>query len=68
MKGKDKKPYEPPKIVDLKVDYTQAVGQSRCLTGTSASGQCNRGNSANQLCMMGHKASGPACVHGAAPF
>ncbi len=65
---KKKKPYKPPRIIDLQVDYTQAVGQSQCASGWAAAGQCNRGESANERCSVGHKATSSTCVHGAAPF
>jgi hypothetical protein len=65
---KNKKPYEPPKIIDLQVDYTQAVGQSQCATGQAAAARCTRGNSARNMCTMGHKATASTCVHGSAPF
>ncbi len=64
---KPTKPYEPPQIIDLQVDYTQAVGASRCATGQGAAARCSRGNSANNQCSMGHKATSSTCIHGAAP-
>ena len=62
---KEKKPYEPPKIVDLQVDYTQAVGQSRCVVGPTASGQCSAGNVATVACAQGPSATPQNCRSGA---
>jgi hypothetical protein len=60
---KNKKSYEPPMVVDLKVDYTQAVGQSQCLTGGQASGQCGTGAQATSQCGTGGRATS-ACAQG----
>ncbi len=60
---KTKKPYAPPKIVDLQVDYTQAVGQSKCLTGGQATGQCTTGAQATSQCSGGAQAT-VACAQG----
>ena len=43
-KGHKKRPYEPPKIYELEVDLTQAMGQTQCTMGRGASGACSRGN------------------------
>ena len=76
---KEKKPYEPPKIIDIKVDYEQAVGQTigpgachsgpaasaRCQTGgTATGGMCHSGNMAAQRCQTGGSASGGRCDSG----
>lgn len=62
---KRKKPYEPPKIIDLKVDYTQAVGASQCATGSSAVARCQVGRDADSQCYFGQHA-GVSCTHGPA--
>jgi hypothetical protein len=54
---KEKRPYEPPKIIDLQVDYTQAVGATRCMTGPTATGQCTTGNQATSQCTGGRVAT-----------
>jgi hypothetical protein len=62
---KERKPYEPPKIVDLQVDYTQALGLSRCVLGSAASGQCGVGTQASSTCSTGSGfTSPPSCVNG----
>jgi SynChlorMet cassette protein ScmA len=60
---KVKKPYEAPKIIDLQVDYTQAVGVSKCLTGGQATGQCTTGGQATSQCTTGTQAT-VACSQG----
>jgi hypothetical protein len=60
---KQKKPYEPPKIIDLQVDYTQAVGATRCIMGPTATGQCGTGNQATSDCNTGAAAT-VACSQG----
>jgi hypothetical protein len=54
---KERKPYEAPKIIDLQVDYAQAVGQSRCLAGGQATGQCTTGAQATSECTTGAQAT-----------
>jgi hypothetical protein len=54
---KQKKPYEPPKIIDLQVDYIQAVGATRCAAGPTATGQCNTGTNATAACSNGGQAT-----------
>lgn len=61
---KQKKPYEPPKIIDLQVDYAQAVGQSKCLTGGQATGQCTGGSTATGACNTGPAFRAQACQNG----
>ena len=60
---KEKKRYEPPRIVDLQVDYTQAVGQSQCSAGGQAYGQCGTGAQASSQCGAGPQAT-LACNQG----
>jgi len=60
---KDKKPYEAPKIIELQVDYTQAVGVSTCLAGGQATGQCGTGAQATNQCATGSRAT-TACRQG----
>jgi hypothetical protein len=43
---KKKRPYEPPKIYELEVDLTQAMGQTQCSRGLNAAGACRPGKSA----------------------
>ncbi len=62
---KAKKTYEPPKIVDLTVDYTQAVGQSQCVPGNNAAARCQAGSNAASQCYFGQRAGG-LCTHGPA--
>ncbi len=71
---KQRKPYEPPKIIDLQVDYTQAVGASACDQGGQATGlcrnggqandRCNNGNGAEALCYNGSRFTGTNCQSG----
>lgn len=61
---KQKKPYEPPKIIDLQVDYTQAVGASRCVVGPTATGVCNVGNQATTSCGGGSAFRATDCGNG----
>jgi hypothetical protein len=51
-----KKKYEPPQIIDLKVDYTQATGASRCWNGAAQGWQCMSGSGAGHQCMTGNRA------------
>ncbi len=60
---KEKKPYEPPTVIDLQVDYTQAVGASRCVAGGQATGQCGTGAQATSQCGTGSHAT-VACSQG----
>ena len=60
-----KKPYEPPKIVDLQVDYTQAVGATRCIAGPTATAQCTTGSQATSVCSDGAQATA-SCGTGSA--
>ncbi len=60
---KEKKTYEPPMVIDLQVDYTQAVGQSRCNAGPTATGQCTTGPQANRTCGTGTQFT-PFCGNG----
>lgn len=56
--GKDKKrPYEPPRVYEMEVDMTQAMGASLCSNGTQASGACNAGNRAGSTCGNGNRAT-----------
>ena len=59
-----KRQYEAPKIVDLQVDYTQAVGQTRCLTGSTATGSCEAGAAATTTCNTGPTFQAQACQTG----
>jgi len=61
-----KKKYEPPRIIDLKVDYTQATGASRCWNGAAQGWQCQPGSGAGHQCKTGSRA-GFRCMSGAAP-
>jgi hypothetical protein len=55
---KDKKlPYEPPKIYELEVDMSQAMGQTSCDNGNTASATCTRGNTATTSCERGNAAT-----------
>jgi len=63
---KEKKKYEPPKIIDLKVDYTQATGVSRCWNGASQGWQCTPGGGAGHWCRSGATA-GFDCRVGTSP-
>lgn len=54
---KDKRPYEPPKIYDLGVDFTQALGQT-CPGGGGETGDCPGGGTAGTDCGGGGSASG----------
>ncbi len=74
---REKLPYEPPKVYELDVDLTQAMGQTQCTAGRGASGACNRGNlpagsgcgagrSAGVLCGNGQR-PGASCNQGANP-
>ena len=76
-KGHKKRPYEPPKIYELEVDLTQAMGQTQCTVGRGASGACSRGNlpagsgcgaggSAGVLCGRGQR-PGITCNAGGSP-
>jgi hypothetical protein len=60
----EKKTYEPPRIVDLQVDYTQAVGASRCVTGAQATTTCTSGNVASTSCNTGNSAVPLNCNSG----
>ncbi|MBN2124791.1 MAG: hypothetical protein JW821_10895 [Deltaproteobacteria bacterium] len=63
-KGNDKKrPYEPPRIYELDVDMTQAMGQSLCRTGSFAAGACDNGAQASGSCQNGAQA-GVECDRG----
>lgn len=55
-KGK-RLPYEPPKIYELDVDLTQAMGQTRCNPGQRAAGACTNGA----------QAQAPGCTNGGRP-
>jgi hypothetical protein len=61
-KGK-KRRYEPPRIYEMEVDMTQAMGASLCTTGNRASGACNTGNRAAANCVNGSRA-GTMCNSG----
>ncbi|MBW2344835.1 MAG: hypothetical protein JRF53_12640 [Deltaproteobacteria bacterium] len=72
-----KRPYKPPKIYELEVDLTQAMGQTQCSAGRGASGACSRGNlpagsgcgaggSASVLCGNGQR-PGATCSRGSNP-
>jgi hypothetical protein len=76
-KGQKKRPYESPKIYELEVDLTQAMGQTQCTAGRGASGACSRGNlpagtgcgnggSASVTCGSGQR-PGASCSQGANP-
>ena len=64
---KEKRSYEPPMIIDLQVDHTQAVGQTvscetghlanSCNTGANAGNRCITGGSATSNCGTGGNAS-----------
>ena len=62
-KKMDKKiPYEPPRIYELKVDMTQAMGQTMCNpTGDGASGACfpqgNQPGGTGAFCSTGESAN-----------
>lgn len=58
-----KRPYEPPKIYELEVDMTQAMGQSLCRNGSRAGGACNNGAHAGTDCRNGNMA-GNTCDGG----
>jgi hypothetical protein len=55
-KGK-KLPYEPPKIYELDVDMSQAMGKTSCTRGSTASAACTRGNAATMSCSRGAAAT-----------
>jgi hypothetical protein len=61
---KQKKPYDPPKIIDLQVDYTQAVGVTKCNTGPTATGVCSAGNQATSSCGVGSGFRAADCGNG----
>jgi hypothetical protein len=76
-KGHKKRPYESPKIYELEVDLTQAMGQTQCTNGEGASGACSSGNlpagsgcgpgsSATVLCGNGQR-PGATCNSGGYP-
>ena len=76
-KENKKRPYEPPRIYELEVDLTQAMGQTQCTAGRGASGACGRGNlpagsgcnpgsSASLLCGRGQR-PGATCSAGGNP-
>jgi hypothetical protein len=53
----NKKPrYEPPRIFEMEVDMTQAMGATRCQAGTNATGPCNTGSRAG-TCSTGNTAT-----------
>jgi hypothetical protein len=56
-KKEKKLPYEPPKIYELDVDMSQAMGQTSCSRGNTASSTCSRGNSATMSCSRGSAAT-----------
>jgi len=61
IKKDTKLPYEPPRIYELEVDMTQAMGASKCSTGSSATGstcRIGRSYSPSASCTSGNKASG----------
>ena len=56
--SKDKKlPYEAPKIYEIEVDMSQAMGQTTCTQGNTASSTCTRGNTATMSCERGNAAT-----------
>jgi hypothetical protein len=62
---KDRKlTYEPPKIYEIDVDMTQAMGASQCKKGVSATYKaCSAGNRPAS-CTNGNRASGSSCKKG----
>ena len=64
---KKKRRYEPPKVYDLDVDLTQAMGQTVCSVGNQAAGACNAGGTpAGVTCQVGSAAS-TQCRDGGTP-
>lgn len=56
-KGKKIK-YEPPRVYELQVDLTQAMGQTVCTAGRSAAGSCQAGSGpAGVTCVTGRSAN-----------
>jgi hypothetical protein len=56
-KDKNKKRrYEPPKIYELDVDMTQAMGASVCKSGSQAASTCSNGPQAKGACSNGNRA------------
>ena len=65
IKKDGKLPYEPPKIYELDLDMTQAMGATKCRTGASAAGyECKSGSSPTSSCTNGSSASGVTCRRG----
>ena len=53
-----KRPYEPPKVYELDVELTQAMGQTQCTVGRNAAGSCSAGqNPASANCGPGQSAN-----------
>ena len=50
--------YEPPRVYELQVDLTQAMGQTVCTAGRSAAGSCQTGQGpAGVTCSTGRSAT-----------
>ncbi|MBW2029114.1 MAG: hypothetical protein JRH06_05085 [Deltaproteobacteria bacterium] len=66
-KDKKKRPYEPPRVYELDVELSQAMGQTQCARGASASGSCSAGRGPTTTnCTNGQSAS-TQCAAGQTP-